>query len=73
MSAIKRSQEQKVNDVAVTEKRIELTEVCKELTSSDNKNDDAVTATQAHFAEVTDTLDEVMHFSQSQASLQKQF
>ncbi len=53
----------------MTEKRIESAEVCRELTSSDNKDDDAAAATQAHFAEVTDTLDEAMCFSQSQASL----
>jgi hypothetical protein len=34
----------------------------QESTSSDNKDNDAVT-TQAHFAEVTDTLDEAMHFT----------
>jgi len=39
------------------------------LTSSDDKDNDAVTATQAHFAEVTGALNEVTHFSQSQASL----
>ena len=69
MSTIKESQEQKINSIAATEKRIKLTEVCEELTSSDNKDDDAVRATQAHFTEVTDTLDEATCFSQSQASL----
>jgi len=69
MSAIKKPQEQEVNDVAATRKRIKSAEVCEESTSSDNKDDDAVTATQAHFAEVTDTLNEAMCFSQSQASL----
>jgi len=34
------------------------------LTSSDDKDNDAVTAMQAHFAEVTGALDEAAHFSQ---------
>jgi len=54
-----------------TEKKIESAEVCKESTSSDNKNNDAVTATQAHFTEVTDTLNEATCFSQPQASSQE--
>jgi len=53
----------------MTKKSIEPAEVCRELTSSDDKDDDAVTATQTHFAEVTDTLDEAVCFSQPQASL----
>jgi len=65
MSTIKESQEQETSDVAVTEKRIKSAEVCEELTSSDNKDNDAVTATQTHFTEVTDTLKEATHFSQS--------
>jgi len=69
MSTIKKSQEQEINSVAVTKKRIKSTEVCEELTSFDDKDDDAATATQTHFAEVTDTLKEAMCFSQSQASL----
>ena len=69
MSTIKESQEQEINSVAVTEKRIKSAEVCEESTTSDNKDDDAAKTTQAHFAEVTDTLDEAMCFSQSQASL----
>ena len=72
MSTIKKSQEQEVNDVTATEKRIKLTEVCEESTSSDDKDSDAVTITQAHFTEVTDALDEAAHFSQPQASLQGQ-
>jgi len=53
----------------MTEKKIKSAEVCRESTSSDNKDDDAAVTTQAHFAEVTDTLDEAMCFSQSQTSL----
>jgi len=49
----------------VTEKNIKSAEVCEESTSSDNKDNDAAVVTQAHFAEVTDTLDEAAHFSQS--------
>jgi len=49
----------------VTEKKIEPAEVCKESTSSDDKDDDAAATTQAHFAEVTDALNEATHFSQS--------
>jgi len=41
------------------------------LTSSDDKDDDAAVTTQACFTEVTDTLNEVTCFSQSQASLQE--
>jgi len=52
----------------VTEKRIKSA-VCEESTTSDNKDDDAAEATQAHFAEVTDTLDEATHFPQPQAPL----
>jgi len=69
MSAIKESQEQGTNSVAATKKKIESAEVCKESTTSDNKGNDAAGATQAHFTEVTDTLDEAMCFSQPQASL----
>ena len=69
MSTIRESQEQKINDVAATEKSIKSVEVCEESTSSDNKDNDAVTATQAHFAKVTDTLEEAMRFSQPQALL----
>ncbi len=69
MSAIRESWEQKVSDVAVTEKKIESAEVCEKSTTSDNKDDDVVMTTQARFTEVTDTLDEAMCFSQSQASL----
>jgi len=54
-----------MNDVTTTEKKIKPAEVCEELTTSDNKDDDAAEATQAHFAEVTDTLDEAACFSQS--------
>ena len=72
MSTIKKSQEQEVNDVTVTEKRIRSTKVCEELTSSDDKDSDAVTITQAHFTEMTDALNEAAHFSQSQALLQGQ-
>ncbi len=46
-----------------TRKKIESAEVCEELTSSDDKDDDAAMTTQAHFAEVTDTLKEATHFS----------
>jgi len=49
----------------VTEKKIKSAEVCKESTTSDNKDDDAAKTTQAHFTEVTDTLNEATHFSQS--------
>jgi len=49
----------------VSEKKIKSAKVCEESTSSDNKDNDAAAATQAHFAEVTDTLDEATHFSQS--------
>jgi len=48
----------------VTEKKIKPAKVCEELTSSDNKDDDAVTAMQTHFIKVTDALKEAMHFSQ---------
>jgi len=41
MSAIKKPQEQEANDVAATEKKIKSAEVCEELTSSDDKDDDA--------------------------------
>ena len=64
MSAIEKPQEQEANDVAVTRKRIESAEVCKESTTSDNKDNDAVVTTQAHFTEVTGTLDEATRFSQ---------
>jgi len=47
----------------VTKKRIKSAEVCRELITSDNKDDDAVRTTQACFAEVTDTLNEATHFS----------
>jgi len=69
MSAIKGSQEQGANSVAVTKKKIEPAGVCKESTTSDNKDNDAAETTQAHFTEVTDTLDEAVCFSQPQASL----
>jgi len=65
MSAIKRSQKQEISNVTVTEKRIKPAEVCEESITSDNKDDDTAAATQAHFTEVTDMLDEAMHFSQS--------
>ncbi len=52
----------------MTEKKIESAEVCKESTTSDDKDNDAVMTTQAHFTKVTDTLNEATHFSQSQAS-----
>jgi len=52
-----------------TEKNIKPTEVCEELTSSDDRDDDAAITTQAHFTEVTGTLNEAVHFSQSQALL----
>ena len=65
MSAIKGSQEQGANSVAVTKKKIESAGVCKESTTSDNKDDDAAGATQAHFTEVTGALNEATHFSQS--------
>jgi len=65
MSAIRKSQEQEVSSVAVTEKRIKSAEVCEESTTSDNKGDDAAETTQAHFAEVTDALNEAACFSQS--------
>ena len=64
MSTIRRSQEQRVSDVAMTEKRIKSAEVCRESTTSDNKDDDAAAATQACFAEVTGALNEATHFSQ---------
>jgi len=53
----------------VTEKKIKLKEVCRELTTSDDKGNDAAETTQAHFTEVTDTLDEAVCFLQSQAPL----
>jgi len=65
MSTIKESQEQEINSVAVTEKRIKPAEVCEESTTSDNKDDDAAVATQACFVKVTDTLNEAACFSQS--------
>jgi len=49
----------------VTEKKIKSTEVCEESTTSDNKDNDAAETTQAHFAEVTGTLNEATCFSQS--------
>jgi len=49
----------------MTEKKIKPARVCEELTTSDNKDDDAAAATQAHFAEVTGMLKEATHFSQS--------
>jgi len=62
----------------VTEKKIESAEVCRESTSLNDKDDDAVTATQTSFTEVTatqtsftevtDTLEKATHFSQPQAS-----
>jgi len=69
MSTIKKSQEQEVNSVATMRKKIKSTEVCRESITSDNKDNDAAAATQAHFTEVTNALDEAMCFSQSQASL----
>jgi len=53
----------------MTENKIKSAEVCEESTSSDDKDDDTAVTTQAHFAEVTDTLNEVTCFLQSQASL----
>ena len=70
MSAVKRPQEWEINDVTTTKKRIKLIEVCRELTTSDDKDNDAAVTTQACFAEVTGALEEATHFSQSQASLQ---
>ncbi len=72
MSAIKEPWEQEANDVAATKKGIKPAEVCRELTSSDDKDNDAAVITQAHFTEVTGVLGEVTHFSQSQASLWEQ-
>jgi len=69
MSTIKRSQEQEVNSVVMTRKRIKSAEVCEKSTTSDDKDNDAAMTTQAHFTEVTGTLDEAACFSQSQASL----
>ena len=69
MSTIREPQEQGVNSVAVTEKKIKPAEVCEESITSDNKDDDTVRATQAHFTDVTDALNEAMCFSQSCASL----
>jgi len=71
MSTIKELQEWEINDVTATEKNIKSAEVCEELTSSNDKDDDVATATQAHFVKVTNTLDEATHFLQSQASLQE--
>jgi len=71
MSAIKGSWEWEINSVAVMKKKIKPAEVCEESTSSDNKDDNAAMTTQAHFAEMTNTLDEATHFSQSWASLQE--
>jgi len=64
MSAIKKSQEQEVNSVTVTEKKIKSAEVCEESTTSDNKDNDAAETTQARFTEVTDALDEAACFLQ---------
>jgi len=64
MSAIKESWEWGVSNVTATRKRIKSAEVCRELTSSDDKDDDAAAATQTHFAEVTGALEEATHFSQ---------
>jgi len=47
-----------------TEKKIKLAGVCEESTTSDDKGDDTVATTQAHFAEVTGALNEATHFSQ---------
>ncbi len=69
MSTIKESWEQEVNSVVMIKKKIKSAEVCEELTSSDNKDDDAAAAMQTCFVKVTDTLDEATHFSQSWASL----
>ncbi len=55
----------------MTKKGIKSAEVCKESTSSDDKDNDAAAATQTCFVEVTDALKEAMCFSQSQASLQE--
>jgi len=65
MSTIREPQEQEVNDVAVTEKKIKSAKVCRESITSDNKDNDAAVTTQAHFTEVTGALDEATHFSQS--------
>jgi len=69
MSTIKESQEQETSDVITTEKKIKPAEVCEELTSSDNKDNDTAAATQTHFVKVTGTLEEAACFSQSQALL----
>jgi len=53
----------------VTEKKIKPAKVCEESTTSDDKDNDAAVTTQACFTEVTDMLDEAVHFSQPQASL----
>jgi len=47
----------------VTKTEIKSTEVCEELTSSDDKDDDAAVTMQVCFAEVTDTLNEATHFT----------
>jgi len=65
MSAIEESQEQEVNSVVMTRTKIKPAEVCKESTTPDDKGDDTAETTQAHFAEVTDILDEATCFSQS--------
>jgi len=41
-----------------------LIEVCRELTTLDDKDNDAAAATQACFAKVTGALKEAAHFSQ---------
>jgi len=45
MSTIRESQEQEVNNVAMTEKRIKSAEVCRESTSSDDKDNDTAATT----------------------------
>jgi len=65
MSAIEESQEQETNSVTATETETKSAEVCRELTSFNDKDNDAAAATQTCFTEVTDTLDEAVHFSQS--------
>jgi len=64
MSTIREPQEQRVNSVATMRKKIKSAEVCRELTTSDNKGDGAAAATQAHFVKVTGVLNEATHFSQ---------
>jgi len=69
LSADNESQKWGASRMIATERRIKPEGVWGESTTSDNKDKGTAAATQAHFAEVTDALDEATRFSQPWAPL----